>query len=268
MFIFELNLTLTAADSQQIDKAYRLFVNLADGLYRQGHTLSRHVPIPELSGDLRMFLSAVTADALAPHFYKSSLSKTWQELLTLTRHGPVFTSLGQERVNQAKSCVCEGPSYILDGEYDVYSPVRCLSCGLFVPLYTLPETYNPQTETSFSGEGYDDVFLWRQAYESVMSLWFQGLCEEQMCEELSEVDSELSEQGLDLSRRLEFLTGSPVYYFLADLSEVEFSLTQARSRSCPECGARWWLEEPLLERYDFCCEPCRLVSQLPAGLRH
>ncbi len=268
MHIFELKLTLIAADAPQIDKAYRLFVNLADSLYRQGHTLSRHVPIPERAGSIRMFLNAVTADALDPKHYKSSLSKTWQELLVIDKQEPVLKSLGQERVNMDTACGCEAPSYVLDGEYDVYSPVRCLDCGKFVPLYTLPETYNPQNETSFSGDGYDDVFLWRQAYESVMGLWFQGLCEDQMCEELSEVDSELTEQGMDLTRRLEFLTGSPIYYFLADLTEVEFSLTQARSRSCPECGSRWWLEVPLLERYDFCCEPCRLVSQLPAGLRH
>ena len=72
-------------------------------------------------------------------------------------------------------------------------------------------------------------------------------------------DSELSMKGLDVCRRIEKTSGIPTYYYLR--RHYGRSQKAERNRKCPGCGGQWLLNECWLERYDFRCDRCRLVSE-------
>ena len=58
-------------------------------------------------------------------------------------------------------------------------------------------------------------------------------------------------------------TGLPVYYYLHRY-RTRPRATDAL-QPCPACGGPWKLAEPLHERFDFRCDACRLLANLPAS---
>ncbi|MEZ0367470.1 MAG: DUF2310 family Zn-ribbon-containing protein [Candidatus Sericytochromatia bacterium] len=291
MHIYALSVRTSDLSPEQLPKLVEALELLAMSLHRHGHLVYGDTPRPylgflpraelgsELAG-LHLIVNLVLPDALAPANRKSYVKSGWERVETLAGYGISMTCLGQEPVEPPfglpEACACERLSgYILDGER-VYSAVGCLDCNSFVPIYTLPETYDATCETSPVGEGYDDIHFLRRQLEACDTLWFQGIHEALMVRLLNHPDSELSQTGRQVARRIEFLTGKPTYYLLMNTYETVYpedsddaqepAYSEAIQKPCPSCGQAWLLPEPLHLSYHFQCHPCRLISELPANV--
>lgn len=265
MYIYNLELTPQHKDTQHIQELFQGLVALSNSLYRQGHITNQHPAVPYLEGRLSMQVVAVSPEALKTQHRKAFVKSGWESLETLAQQLLKIVPAGQEPLNM-KPCACEKPPfYILEGEAQEYSPIWCGGCYHFVPIYTLPETYSPH-DPEGPGEGYDDVYFWRRYSQATYRLWFAGLAEETITHELSDYDSDLNGFGLNLAQRIEFLTGVQTYFFLPEFSGLsehsKAGLEAAFKRPCASCGKPWLLEQPLHNRYHFCCTDCQLLSQL------
>jgi predicted nucleic acid-binding Zn ribbon protein len=125
--------------------------------------------------------------------------------------------------------------------------------GKRIPLYRLAGQH----------EDREEIYFWKRAYCDHDAIWMAcGKLEIPAYRQLALPDSELSERGRDVCRKVESTTGVPTYYFLMrywgrkDGEDL---------RPCPGCGRPWRLEEPAGQSEKFCdftfrCEKCRLVS--------
>ena len=75
--------------------------------------------------------------------------------------------------------------------------------------------------------------------------------------QMQEVKSQLSRQGLKICQRIEELTDVPTYYYLHNYRKEK---SNPLSRPCPVCGDKWNLKEPLNNFYEFKCDRCRILS--------
>jgi len=168
------------------------------------------------------------------------------------------------RISGGRICRCKKPSsYILWTEYcTVHSPIICGDCGGYVPLYRIPKP--PEyDEKGYSDPGRQECFYmytWENAYQMCDRLHiYSGFGERWATRQLQEHDSGLSKDGREVCREIEKMVGVPIYYYLYNYRRL--TEEQDKERKCPECSNDWLLEEPW-HGLDFCCEPCRLVSNI------
>ena len=77
--------------------------------------------------------------------------------------------------------------------------------------------------------------------------------------QMQEITSQLSKQGLGICRKVEELTSTPTYYYLHNYKK--FKGDQLK-RHCPKCNKKWNLETQLHNHYDFKCDKCKIVSTI------
>lgn len=209
-------------------------------VYREGAMLHYTVLIPE-------------ADALDMRHANQWVDKS---IVTLRDHGigaPIVTLLGED-MESGTSCHCLARgSLVLYTSYEmVGSPLQCGDCFGAVPLYTIPPLEN--------GEYYE-IKSWETDYQACDTLQMNCATGERFgLREMSRLDSSITRRGRGLCQQIETNTGIPVYYYL--FRYYGRSLRQEQARRCPACGGEWLLAEPLYGQFDFCCEPCRLLSNI------
>lgn len=181
----------------------------------------------------------------------------------LRRHG---IAIGKARilghaVESGQVCRCrKHPSFVLETNFlSSDPPLCCGACFGRVPLYRIPHTTEYGT--------YEDILGWASRYRALDTLWIDsGVGEQFAYRELSRHDSDLSQTGRDICRRIQELTRIPVYYYLQ--RHYARSVASERRRTCPACGRKWLVEPPWFDRYDFRCDRCRLVSNIGFDVRH
>ena len=152
-------------------------------------------------------------------------------------------------------CRCKpSPSMILHTNFLTCElPLVCGGCGGRVPFSRFEPTSDWGT--------YEDIIRWMYQYRSFDSIWIaSGAGERLAYRQLSRHDSEVSKEGRELCRGIGRGTGRPVYYYL--MRYYGRSVAAERRRRCPVCGGAWLLKERMLERFDFRCRRCRLVSNV------
>lgn len=162
-----------------------------------------------------------------------------------------FKTVGKTYATYKTPCKCKKSEfYILITNYvTIESPVTCGSCFRSVPLYRLPK---------YRDDEYIGILSWETNYISCDSLQMNcEVGERWALNQMQEVKSQLSKQGLEICRKIEESTNIPTYYYLHNYRREK---GEYFSRPCPVCGKKWNLKEPLNNFYDFKCDGCRLVS--------
>jgi predicted nucleic acid-binding Zn ribbon protein len=184
---------------------------------------------------------AEVAGALAALRTESVAGISWR-----ARGGP---GPGQRPAAERAAC----SEFVLQTDaLDDSSPVRAGDDGGPVPLYLLVP--DPKLRRA--------LVAWRSAFRDHDRIWLgSGPLEEAACLQLADCDSELNRGGRALVAELERAIGRPVYHFLhRHHAQVEAEST----RPCPSCGRSWARVADCgsrgLDRFEFRCEPCRLVS--------
>jgi predicted nucleic acid-binding Zn ribbon protein len=77
--------------------------------------------------------------------------------------------------------------------------------------------------------------------------------------QMQEINSQLSKQGLEICKKIEKLTLIPTYYYLYNYKKFK---GDQLTRPCPSCGKEWDLNTQLHNHYDFKCDKCRIISTI------
>lgn len=162
-----------------------------------------------------------------------------------------FKTVGKSYDSYKTPCNCKKSDfYILITNYvTIESPITCGTCFRSVPLYRLPK---------YDDHDYIHILNWETNYISCDSLQMNcEVGERWALNQMQEVKSQLSKQGLEICQKIKELTSIPTYYYLHNYRKEK---GDASSKPCPVCGNKWHLKEPLNNFYDFKCDKCRIVS--------
>ena len=168
-----------------------------------------------------------------------------------------FKLVGKSHKDYNGACKCnKSDFYILQTSYTtISSPVICGNCNYSVPLYKLPIYYD---------YGYMPILKWESNYQSCDTLNMNCEVGEMWAmKQMWRLDSALSQQGIEICKKLTELTNIPTYYYLFNYRRI--SKKKDLARKCPSCKGNWLLKEKLHEEFDFKCDKCRLISSLSSN---
>jgi predicted nucleic acid-binding Zn ribbon protein len=224
--------------------------------YKNGQITLSPSPFARSEGSLRAFVQIPTRDALEDHHNNVYARASLQALAQLSGAPAIINMLGHDP-ESLDACCCERNCGFILFTYFISTeaPVRCAKCFKPVPLYQLPHTRDHE---------HLDKISWAHDYRACDRLQMNCTVGERYHErQLIQVTSQLSQSGLKVRAALEASVGAPVYYFLFKSRGV--SLKRELLRRCPSCAGEWHLASRW-HRFDFRCEPCRLVSAVASTL--
>lgn len=163
----------------------------------------------------------------------------------------LIKTVGTSYINHTPSCTCKNSAfYILITNYiSINSPVTCGSCRKHVPLYRLSQYYD---------FGYIPILNWETNYQSCDRLQMNcEVGERWALNQMQEIKSQLSRQGMSICSKIEELSLIPTYYYLHNYKKHKKG---DENRLCPGCKKKWKLKTPLYDIYDFKCEHCKVIS--------
>lgn len=187
------------------------------------------------------------------NFYVARQTKKLEELCNSKIQ---FKTVGKDYDSYKSPCKCKTSSfYILITNYlTIYPPLTCGTCNNYVPLYKLPKYYD---------YGYIPILSWETNYKSCDSLQMNcEVGERWALNQMQEVKSQLSRQGIEICKKITELTNVSTYYYLHNYRKHKGDQLKRR---CPNCNRKWDLKQQLHNFYDFKCDKCKLVSTISAN---
>lgn len=148
-------------------------------------------------------------------------------------------------------CTCEKSDFfiLMTNYVSIDSPITCGSCNQSVPLYRLPQYYD---------FGYMPILSWETNYQSCDRLQMNcEVGERWSLNQMQEINSQLSKQGIEICKKIQELTKIKTFYFLYNYKKYK---ADQSDRPCPGCGKKWNLKTPNDYFYDFKCNNCNIIS--------
>ena len=162
-----------------------------------------------------------------------------------------FKTVGKSYDNPSTPCKCKKSAfYILITNYlTIESRLKCGSCNNSVPLYRLP---------IYEDHGYLPILSWETNYIACDSLQMNcEVGERWAINQMQDIESQLSKQGLRICQKIEELTNIPTYYFLYNYRKVK---NNDPLMPCPKCKSKWDVKNRIHGFYDFKYDNCRIIS--------
>lgn len=184
------------------------------------------------------------------NFYVNRQSKKIEDLCNSKLQ---FKTAGKSFDSYVAPCQCKKSSfYILITNFvSIDSPLTCGDCNKGVPLYKLPVYYD---------YGYLPILSWKTNYISCDRLQMNGEVGERWAlDQMQQVTSQLSKQGIGICNKITELTNIPVYYYLHNYRKNK---DIQHIKTCPACNNKWELKQQLHNFYAFKCDKCRLISTI------
>jgi predicted nucleic acid-binding Zn ribbon protein len=228
-------------------------------LLQNGQIVGDHSPMAKVTGGYLVTASLPEADALADRFANRWVRTQLRELASVGVGRPRVTHLGIDPESRAPCRCRKRPFLVLFTSFlNTEPPLRCGACFGPIGLYRIP----PTNEAG----NHQDILWWEDTYRAMDWLFIgSGPGERFAHDQLSRVDSGLSADGRELTRKLEIALRLPVYYYL--YKHVGRSDRSERRRPCPSCGKAWLRDTPLHRIFDFECRRCRLLSTVAFDVR-
>jgi len=162
-------------------------------------------------------------------------------------------TIGKSYESYKSPCTCKKSDFyiLITNCVTIESPISCGTCNKSVPLYRLPKYYD---------YGYMPILSWETNYISCDSLQMNcEVGERWALNQMQNLTSALTKQGLEICRTLEGLTNIPTYYYLHNYTKYK---ADDPPKPCPSCNKNWRLKDRLHNFYDFKCDTCKLVSTI------
>jgi predicted nucleic acid-binding Zn ribbon protein len=227
-------------------------------LRRNGQVIDRDHTVAQVRGGYLANVSVPEAQALRPSLHNARVREAMRALPKAGLGLPRVRVVGHEP-DSAPVCRCRKRSLMLL-ETDLLSvepPLRCGDCRGVIPLYRLPYITKGRT--------YECILSWAYYYRLFDGMWIgSGVGEQLAYRELSRHDSDLSRHGREICASLGKHTGTPTYYAL--MKYYGRSQASERKRKCPNCGRKWLLDARWLDRFEFRCDRCCLVSEIASDV--
>lgn len=249
MYIQEISINIQADVDK--DDAVEEFMNLMYAYRSSGQTQGKIESRYIEGGRIVSLPFTLEKDALDTKFNNYYVNEYAERVEAFCKAKLFYRTAGKVYDGYEGACKCEKSDfYILITNYlSIDSPITCGNCKNTVPLYKLPVYYD---------YGYMPVLSWESNYNACDTLQMNGEVGERWAlNQMQELKSQLSKQGLKICRKIEELTGIPVYYYLHNYRK---NVGNECLKLCPGCGMQWHLKTPLHASYNFKCDDCKLLS--------
>lgn len=252
--MYTVELSINIKGKLDIEEINSNFFSLLCSLRRNGQIIGKEY-INSFNGEKLSYLVICLAkDSLSVSYCNTYVNKHWKELEALAKSKLTTKVLGKDLMANPECCGCnKQPYYILFTHFlMIDSPLRCGECFMTVPLYEIPKT---------DSDEYTSILSWESVYQACDTLQMNCTVGERFgLREMSNFESQLTQQGLNICKNIESLTHKPVFYYLYNYRKI--NLAKDKQRLCPSCGNPWLLTERLHDLFDFKCDNCRLLSSL------
>lgn len=229
---------------EDFDTAFGRFIS---NLPRCGQMIGESVH-GVVAGRFVAFLQLPHPDSLNPRYFSKYAREDLATLQTLLNAETHFQILAPgDNKAQISSWQTARWLVLYGSSTDGIAPVRdeALNC---IPSYLLPMDADDQEQLCF----------WARNQERHLGIWFaSGSLETEAFTALADPESALNVKAAELARRVEEATGKPTYIDI--FRHYSLPANEEDARKCPLCGAEWRVSD---ERFDFRCDPCRIVSHL------
>jgi predicted nucleic acid-binding Zn ribbon protein len=251
MYILELSLKANRVLTEEEDE---LISDLLSSLRQNGQVIGHELNGIETDTEVKYFLLCHEKTSLSVKNQNKWVAKYRKELEKSTGAKIKVRVLGDAHDSGMGSCRCKPKSYILFATFiSQCSPLRCGECFTPVPLYKVPKTYDESE--------YYNILCWESVYQSCDTLQMQCTVGEKFgIKQMSDINSPLSQQGLEVCKKIKEVTGKPTYYFLLNYRKIKPE--EDKKRKCPGCGGKWLLKKRFHKKFDFKCNKCHLLSML------
>lgn len=130
------------------------------------------------------------------------------------------------------------------------SPLDCGKCDKIIPIYKLKNINNDDRR---------NLNIWEDNYIACDKLQMNSSVGEKWATlQMTDFDSELTKEGINVCKSIHKKTGIRTYYMLYNYRPI--SNKKDKARKCPSCQGEWLLKKQLNGFYDFKCDTCLLVS--------
>ena len=215
-----------------------------------GQITGYHYPAILHGNEVSLFFNIPEENALDKRFYDSYANECE---VKMAKKGIVKkeTILKGKNPNGSVACKCSKRDSMImyTSAFNIESPIKCGDCFRPIPLYRLKNLKHLTRE---------QLIRWKENYGACDLLFINSeIGEEFSYNQLSHHKSQLSESGIDLREEIEDATRTPVFYYLLRYSN---SKEMSELIECPSCGNEWILDKQWLNKFDFKCNLCRLIS--------
>ena len=250
MYIQEISIDIkTTANKSTLVEEFQLLMSFYRGSGQtQGKIESQYIA----QNKIVCLPYTLEKNSLARKFNNFYVNKQTQKLEELCNSKLQFRTVGKSYNSYKTPCICKKSDFfILFGYTSIDSPLNCGTCGKPVPLYRLPVYYD---------YGYMPILSWETNYISCDSLQMNcEVGERWALNQMQDLKSQLSRQGLKICKKIEELTSIPTYYYLFNYNKFK---GDNLSRPCPNCNKKWGLKKQLHSYFDFKCDRCKIVSTI------
>lgn len=219
-------------------------------LLKNGQLLDQHDNIVQVGESLMCFCLAFEEDSLDVKYYNKYCSDYLSQLIDVSKKPPEYKLIGKS-VGLSNCCSCQEHSYyiLFATSCAFYSPIMCGDCNLPMPLYKFPKI-DDEIE-------YSNIIYWEAKYQAFDSLFMlTDIGEKYGYQQISNIKSKLSIEGLKICVDMAKLTGKPFYYFI-------HKYYSPQKNHCPKCGTYWKLDKALHGLYTHKCDNCLILSDSP-----
>lgn len=253
MFIQEVSIEVNSDFNK--DEFYQEF-NLLMSFYRGNGQTQGRVESQYIDGNKITALPyTLEQTSLAEENNNIYVNKWIEKIQTMSNSSISIKTVGKTMEDYDGCCTCEKSDfYILLTSYvSIESPVTCGNCNRNVALYHLPKYYD---------FGYMPILNWETNYQSCDRLQMNcEVGERWALNQMQELNSQLSKQGIRITKKLEDLTSVPTFYFLYNYRKHQ---KDDINRPCPSCNKKWSLKDRHYF-YDFKCDDCRIISTISSN---
>jgi len=243
-------------DSEEQENA---ICTLFDTWRMNGQILNNEHIYAKHEDEYKMFVLTSEKDSLHNKYNNQYAKKTIDNLISFGLDKPLFTILDEEAQDN-DLCSCKSAStYILYTTFIcLSSSLRCKKCFGTIPLYKIPKIYDESD--------YYPLITWQSDYRACDSLQMNcNVGERFALKQLADIDSQLTQDGLDVCKKIQEVTSIQTYYYLYKYKAK--SKKQELLRKCPKCNGEWIRKKVLHDKFDFECKKCGLLSNIAWDVR-
>jgi predicted nucleic acid-binding Zn ribbon protein len=251
MYIQEISIDIkTKADRDELIDEFGLLMSFYRGNGQtQGKIESQYIEKNKIVC-LPYTLEKKSLDIKNNNFYVNTQSEKIEKLCASRLE---FKTVGKSYKSYKTPCTCKKSDYyiLITNYITIESPLTCGTCNKSVPLYRLPKYYD---------FGYMPILSWETNYISCDSLQMNcEVGERWALNQMEDVTSTLSKQGLEICKRIEELSSVKTYYYVHNYKKFK---GDQLTRRCPSCNSKWSMKTPLHNQYNFKCDNCKIVSTI------
>ena len=234
------------------DKLYDEFEALMSNLCKTGQVLGNYETPFIVDNELISYQTTLETTSLSKKYFDEYTKKRLIDIEHWCNSKLKTEVVGKAIPEYKGVCKCKRSDFYILFTYALNSSgfLDCGNCRKVVPIYKLKQlTYNDRYE----------MLSWETNYKACDDLQLGCTVGEKWAtKQMSDPDSQLSKQGINICKKIMEATGIPTYYYLHNYRHI--SPQKDKARLCPSCNRKWLLKERLLDFYDFKCDKCKLLS--------